>query len=154
MISVWESAVQILVHSVLLHNYWVDFSAYMNYRIRDFSAQDKAEVNAVALAAFQEFQSAYSDWPTLAAGILQTSAMAEFGELIVAACAERVLGIVVYVGPGRPKNEFFDAEWPVIRMLAVDPAARGTALAALLPRSASAVLNGTALRLLRSTHLR
>ena len=31
----------------------------------------------------------------------------------------------MYVGPGKPKNTFFKLEWPIIRMLVVDPAYRG-----------------------------
>jgi ribosomal protein S18 acetylase RimI-like enzyme len=32
---------------------------------------------------------------------------------------------VVYVGPGKPKSDFFEMEWPVIRMLSVDTPYRG-----------------------------
>jgi ribosomal protein S18 acetylase RimI-like enzyme len=36
------------------------------------------------------------------------------------------LGAVAYIPPGsEPRAEFFAPEWPIIRMLVVDPAARG-----------------------------
>jgi len=49
-------------------------------------------------------------------------------ELIVAADGARLGGAVGYVGPGVPKAGFFDPDWPVIRMLSVDPQARGAGL--------------------------
>ncbi|MCP3409512.1 GNAT family N-acetyltransferase [Bradyrhizobium sp. CCGB01] len=45
--------------------------------------------------------------------------------MIVAEDDGHVVGAVAYVGPQRPKAAFFDPAWPVIRMLVVDPLARG-----------------------------
>lgn len=97
----------------------------MHYEIRDFRKADGDAVNRVALAAYAEFSDAYSDWPALVESLMKTSAMADAGELVVAEAGNRIVGLVVYVGPGRPKSEFFRVEWPVIRMLSVDPATRG-----------------------------
>jgi hypothetical protein len=36
------------------------------------------------------------------------------------------LGCVGYVGPEREREDIFDASWSIIRMLSMDPAARGT----------------------------
>jgi ribosomal protein S18 acetylase RimI-like enzyme len=35
------------------------------------------------------------------------------------------VGAIVHVGPGRPRSAIFPDDWSVIRMLVVDPAARG-----------------------------
>ena len=116
---------------------------YAPYTIRPFRAADAEAVNRVALAAFAEYRGAYDDWDGLAARVGRMADLATAGELLVAAAgagedaasdgaalgggpgAGAVLGAVVYVGPGREKAAFFRPEWPVVRMLVVDPAARG-----------------------------
>jgi ribosomal protein S18 acetylase RimI-like enzyme len=95
------------------------------FQLRDYQPSDAAEVNRIALAAFEELRTEYADWPALARGIGNMAALAEAGELIVATTAGTVQGAVAYVGPERPKQAFFPAEWPIIRMLVVAPSARG-----------------------------
>lgn len=97
----------------------------MSYLIREFRTADAAAVNALAVAAFEQFRNEYSDWDTFSRNIGGMAALSADGELIVAADGERIAGAVVYVGPGKPKREFFAAEWPILRMLVVDPAYRG-----------------------------
>jgi len=97
----------------------------VNYEIRDFVAADATEVNAVALAAFAEFQTDCTDWPRFSAGLGNTASLAQSAELIVASCDLGLMGAVAYVGPGRPKAPFFKSEWPIIRMLVVRPSFRG-----------------------------
>jgi GNAT superfamily N-acetyltransferase len=94
-------------------------------RIRDYVEADRAMVNEVALAAFAEFSSQYDDWPAMAAGIGNMSALAGSGEIIVAERDDAIIGAVAYIPPHAPKAEFFDPTWPIIRMLVVDPRARG-----------------------------
>jgi ribosomal protein S18 acetylase RimI-like enzyme len=54
------------------------------------------------------------------------SSLADHAELIVAEDADRVVGAVAYCPPGStPRAEFFEPEWPIIRMLVVEPSARG-----------------------------
>ena len=96
-----------------------------SYELRPFRPADAVAVNRVALAAFAEYRDVYDDWEGLAAAVGRTADLARAGDLIVAAAGTAVLGAVVYVGPGREKAAFFRPEWPVIRMLVVDPAARG-----------------------------
>ena len=93
--------------------------------LRDFCDADAAAVRQLALAGFEEFRDAYSDWPAMSASISQMPALAKAGELIVAELDGKLVGAVTYVAPSRPKADFFDATWPIIRMLVVDPAARG-----------------------------
>lgn len=93
--------------------------------IRDYVPADRAAVNAVALAAFAQYAGDYADWPTFSAGIARMADLAADGDLLVAERAGRVAGAVVHVGPGRPRSAIFPGDWSVIRMLVVDPAARG-----------------------------
>ena len=97
----------------------------MSYNIRDFHPEEASAINRVALSAFDEYRSAYSDWPTFARGIGNMAALAAAGKIIVAATEHHIVGAVVYVGPGKSKNTFFKLEWPIIRMLVVGPAYRG-----------------------------
>lgn len=41
----------------------------MALHIRDFRPDDEAEVNHVALAAFEDFRNEYADWSTLSRSI-------------------------------------------------------------------------------------
>jgi ribosomal protein S18 acetylase RimI-like enzyme len=102
------------------------------YVIRDFAPDDAAAVNAVALAAFEQFRAEYSDWPAFAQTIGVTASLADGGELIVATREDRIVGAVAYMGAGAPKPEMFDPAWPVIRMLVVDPGERGHGVGRML----------------------
>lgn len=91
--------------------------------IRDFREQDAAAVDRIAVAAFEQFSGDYTDWPAMRDAVSRLSALA--GEIIVAERNGSVIGAVAYVGPGVKKLRYFDQSWPIIRMLVVDPAARG-----------------------------
>jgi ribosomal protein S18 acetylase RimI-like enzyme len=94
-------------------------------RLRDFRAADAPQVNRVALAAFEQFKTHYSDWPAMAAALARTAMLAENGEIMLAECEDKIIGAVTYVPPGCPKPSYFDVAWPIIRMLVVDPDHRG-----------------------------
>ncbi len=97
--------------------------------IRPFRTSDAAAVNSVALAAFDEYRGVYSDWDVLARGVGSMASLAETGELLVVELDGGIAGAVVYIGPRvSPRAEFFEPEWPIIRMLVVDPAARGNGI--------------------------
>jgi hypothetical protein len=57
----------------------------------------------LALAGFEEFRTAYSDWTAMAANVSKMSTLAAAGELIVAERAATIIGAVTYVSPHRPK---------------------------------------------------
>jgi ribosomal protein S18 acetylase RimI-like enzyme len=97
----------------------------MNYEIRNFRTGDAAGVNNVALAAFEQYRSAYSDWVAFSRNIGDVASLAETNEVIVADAGSDVGGAVVYVGPGKPKPSHFNLEWPLIRILSVLPSYRG-----------------------------
>lgn len=100
--------------------------------IRDFASGDAAAVDRLAVAAFAPFAQHYSDWPAMAANLAKMSALADGGEVIVAAEGDRIVGAVAYIPPHAPKAAFFDAAWPIIRMLVVDPAFRGKRIGRML----------------------
>ncbi len=91
--------------------------------IRDFQQSDAAGVNTLAAAAFEQFSGDYTDWPAMRAAVSRLSEIE--GEIIVAERDGTAIGAVAYVGPGVRKLRYFDQSWPIIRMLVVDPAARG-----------------------------
>lgn len=93
--------------------------------LRDYRADDANAIVRVALAAFAEFEQHYSDWSLFTANVAKMPLLAKAGEIIVAEDGGQIVGAVAYVGPQAPKPAFFDPSWPVIRMLVVDPCARG-----------------------------
>lgn len=93
--------------------------------VRDFMPSDAAQVNALALEAFEQFKSAYHDWTGFRAKIGSMAALAAVGEIIVAEVEGAIVGAVAYIGPGRAKAEYFRPEWPIMRMLVVAPDFRG-----------------------------
>jgi ribosomal protein S18 acetylase RimI-like enzyme len=105
-------------------------------RIRPFEPGDAEAVNAVALAAFAQYRGVYSDWEALALGVGAMADLAETAEIVVAEDAERIAGAIAYVPPfAQPRADFFPPEWPIIRMLVVDPAARGRGLGRALTQA-------------------
>ena len=93
--------------------------------VREFLPGDSAQVNALALQAFEQFKNSYQDWPGFRAKIGNMSALAEVGEVIVAEVEGQIVGAVAYISPSAPKAEFFRPEWPIMRMLVVAPDFRG-----------------------------
>lgn len=93
---------------------------------RPFSAADSDAVNALALAAFAQYEGVYSDWETLARGVGAMAELAAQGEIVVAEDERGIVGAVAYFAPRTtPRADFFEPDWPIVRMLVVDPAARG-----------------------------
>lgn len=95
-------------------------------QIRPYDEADADAVNAVALAAFAQYRGIYQDWETLTRGVGSMTSLGDHAELIVAEEGGRVVGAVAYCAPGStPRADFFEPEWPIIRMLVVEPSARG-----------------------------
>ncbi|MBS1190163.1 MAG: family N-acetyltransferase [Rhodocyclaceae bacterium] len=93
--------------------------------LRTYAPEDREAVNALALAAFQQYRHAYGDWPAFSKAVGNMAALSGSGELIVAEEENKVVGAVAYIGPNKPKADFFNPEWPVMRMLVVHPSSRG-----------------------------
>jgi GNAT superfamily N-acetyltransferase len=92
--------------------------------LREFCEADAEEINRLAVTAFEEYSSHYSDWPALAAFLGKMSDLAKTGEIVVAEVAANIVGAVAYIPPHREKAPYFDQAWPVIRSLVVDPKLR------------------------------
>lgn len=93
--------------------------------LRNYHPVDAQRIDELAVAAFSQFQHAYTDWPVFSAKISSMSALSATGEIIVAERGDEIIGAVAYIGPGKEKAAFFQPEWPVMRMLVVAPSARG-----------------------------
>ena len=93
--------------------------------LRNYRGSDEAALNRVALTAFSQFMDQYDNWPAMAASVSSMSGLAAAAELIVAEESGDVVGGVAYVPPHAAKAPYFDPAWPILRMLVVDPIARG-----------------------------
>jgi ribosomal protein S18 acetylase RimI-like enzyme len=97
----------------------------MTISIREFRSDDANAVNRVALAAWDQYRTVFSDWAQMEIIFANAAALATKSELLVAKNEESIVGCVAYVRPGRDRESMFDSTWSIIRMLSVDPAARG-----------------------------
>jgi GNAT superfamily N-acetyltransferase len=106
---------------------------------RAFEERDAAGVNAVALAAFKQYADDFNDWSTRQTGFTKAAELAQIGEMIVAEQAGQIVGAVTYIAPDPtlrlPRADYFDASWAVMRMLVVDPDARGQGVGHALARA-------------------
>lgn len=94
--------------------------------LRDYTAADASAVNTVAKAAWQQFEADFKiDWQGFINYAANTAALAEELDLIVAEADGKLIGVIGYVRPQRPREEVFPLDWAVIRMLSVHPEARG-----------------------------
>lgn len=100
----------------------------MTIRIRNFEPADASVVNAIAVAAFEQYKDSYSDWPQFVKGVARMAELAHSGEIIVAEHDGKVMGAVAYIGPKAPKAPIFEPHWPIMRMLVVEPQARGAGI--------------------------
>ena len=97
----------------------------MHVSLRDFSPSDAAIIDRLAVASFSQYSNDFQDWPAMVRVLEKMSEMAANAELIVAEHEGRIIGAVGYVPPSAPKSAHFKPEWPIIRMLVVDPGSRG-----------------------------
>lgn len=97
----------------------------MGFKIFDFVPKDSEELSELAVTAFEEYKDKYDDWDTFIFRIAVMPLLAETSEIILAKIDGEIVGAVAYVAPHKPKAEFFEPEWAVIRMLVVAPKARG-----------------------------
>jgi hypothetical protein len=107
--------------------------------VREYLPNDSAQVNDLALLAFEQFKDSYHDWPGFRVKIGNMSALADVGELIVAEAEGQIVGAVAYVGPGVPKAEFFRQSGRSCECLSLPPIFAAVVLAARWRRSVSAV---------------
>lgn len=101
-------------------------------RLREYRADDAAQVDALGVEAFTQYAPFYSDWQALKARLGTMSSLAEHGEIIIAELDGCIVGWVAYIGPGQPKSSFYLPEWAIMRMLVVAPNAQGRGIGRLL----------------------
>ncbi|MHB8454750.1 MAG: GNAT family N-acetyltransferase [Acidiferrobacterales bacterium] len=103
--------------------------------IRDFVITDHEAVNRVASIAWNQYAMDFTDWDELAKLVANTASLAGDAELIIAEQSDEVVGVVGYVGPGRPREPIFPPDWGIIRMLSVLPSERGKGIGHLLTQA-------------------
>ena len=96
--------------------------------LRPFQPADREPVVRVALAAWQQYERAVSDWSRTAALLSSVPDLTGEVELIVATRAAAIVGVVGYVPPGARREAMFPQEWALIRLLSVEPAVRGAGI--------------------------
>ncbi len=97
----------------------------MGFEILDFSPQNSEELAKLAVSAFEQYKNVYDDWDVFISRIADMPSLSESSEIIVAKIDSEIVGAVAYVAPYKPKAEFFEHKWAVVRMLVVAPKARG-----------------------------
>lgn len=97
----------------------------MGFEILDFTQQDGEELTKLAVSSFEQYKDVYDDWDIFISRIAAMPSLAESSEIILAKIDGEIVGAVAYVAPHKPKAEFFEPEWALIRMLVVAPKVRG-----------------------------
>ena len=100
----------------------------MQIEIRDFRDADVAAMDAIAAAAFAQYEHDFPDWPAFARKTASLAPLRGRGEPLVATVDGRVAGAVGYVGAAHNTSPLYDPGWPAVRMLAVAPQFRGLGL--------------------------
>ncbi|MBA5690028.1 GNAT family N-acetyltransferase [Rugamonas apoptosis] len=97
----------------------------MNISFRKYAQNDKLAVDQVVRDAWIELASVTPGWDQLAPRLGALTENASYTEIVVAELDGEIVGAVGYVGPHRPKPDFFAPEWPMVRFMSVVPKARG-----------------------------
>jgi ribosomal protein S18 acetylase RimI-like enzyme len=94
-------------------------------RVRAYEPVDREALNALARAAFAQYEHDYDGWPDFIDGIGRMADLAASADVLLAELDGKPIGAVAHIGPGRPRAAFFPEDWSVIRMLVVEPRQRG-----------------------------
>lgn len=97
----------------------------MSCSISNFTPHDSKELANLAVAAFEQYKDIYDDRDVFISRIAAMPSLAKNSEIITAKIDDELVGAVAYVPPHKPRAEFFEPDWAVIRMLVVAPKARG-----------------------------
>lgn len=97
----------------------------MSVRLRAYVDADAPVINRLAVLAFSQYSDKYSDWPAMTKVLEKMSDMAKTAEVVIAEHEGRIVGAVGYLPPFAAKAAHFKPAWPLVRMLVVDPDARG-----------------------------
>ena len=97
-------------------------------QIRPYQPSDRTQLNALALEAFAQFKSEYSDWSAIQLAVSTMADLAEVTDIFVVEESGQIIGGIVYMPPlgdSELSQSHFDPSWAVMRMLVVSPAYRG-----------------------------
>lgn len=97
----------------------------MSVHLRTYIDADAPVINRLAVTAFSQYSGQYNDWPAMTKVLEKMSDMAKMAEIVIAEHDSRIVGAVGYLPPFAAKAAHFKPEWPLVRMLVVDPDARG-----------------------------
>ena len=97
-------------------------------QIRNFHPNERDAVDAVVRGAWAELIDLMPQGDQLAARLGSLTEHADQSEVIVAELNGQIVGTVGYVGAHQPKPDFFQPDWPMVRMLSVAPGHRGLGL--------------------------
>lgn len=109
--------------------------------VRSARKSERERIRSLLAAAYGQYETAIpqENWTRYLADIVDLEGRAEISELLVAEHDGRVMGCVSYYPPGLevsyPSESFSEPwprEWSAIRLLAVDPSARGRGIGKLL----------------------
>jgi len=99
----------------------------MRYIIRDARPSDSEAINRLSVEAYEEFRPTLGEtnWRRLRETLSHSADLSSEGKLIVAEDETGVLGIVLYLPPGRADEASLPARTAMFRTLAVSPISRG-----------------------------
>jgi len=106
-----------------------------NLQIRDATSNDRDAIQAVTLAAYEQYAAVMGDmWNMYLENIVNTLADVKPAEQIVAETDAGVVGTALLFPAGSRLGDSFILALPEIRLVAVDPAARGQGVGQALMR--------------------
>jgi ribosomal protein S18 acetylase RimI-like enzyme len=107
--------------------YMTTFESTSKINIRPVRREERAAAAEIAVAAFARLGSHLerSERAKLFGRVRETTTNPEPGQVIVAVAGARVVGSIVYNGPGPGQHPKFPAEWAFFRALGVDRAWAG-----------------------------
>lgn len=99
----------------------------MPYITRQATLLDFSAINDLCVEAYHEFEISVGpdNWQQMRDTLSHASDLSRIGELILAEDATGLLGVILYVPPGKSDGVSIPVEWASIRMLAVSPLCRG-----------------------------
>jgi ribosomal protein S18 acetylase RimI-like enzyme len=106
----------------------------MQCTIRQATSQDFSSINRICVEAYREFEAAVGTvyWQQMRDALSHASDLSTVGELILAENPAGLMGVVLYVPPGKSDGTSIPAELAKIRMLAVSPGSRGKGIGRML----------------------
>jgi ribosomal protein S18 acetylase RimI-like enzyme len=107
-----------------------------DFVIRDARPSDSEAINQLCVEAYVEFRATIGEtnWQRLRETLSRASDLSYEGELIVADDSSEVLGVVLYLPPGRTNDRNLSGRTAMMRTLAVSCSHRGRGIGRSLTR--------------------